>query len=32
MTPINYFGCMKETASAEGDIVAPLKLEWDAEK
>lgn len=30
--PMNYFGCLKDTASTIGDVVGPLDLEWDAEK
>jgi hypothetical protein len=28
--PINYFGYLEGTATAEEDIIAPLDLEWDA--
>lgn len=31
-TPVNYFGILQDTASTSGDIVAPLDVEWDAEK
>ncbi len=30
--PVNYFGCLKDTASTSEDIVGPIDLEWDAEK
>jgi prevent-host-death family protein len=30
--PINYFGCLKDTAVAQDDIVASLDIEWDADK
>jgi len=30
--PVDYFGCMQETAFASGDIVSPIDIEWDAEK
>lgn len=26
------FGCLKNTVSIQGDIVSPIKVEWDADK
>jgi prevent-host-death family protein len=28
----SLFGCMKNTVSIQGDIVAPIDMEWDADK
>ncbi len=30
--PKSAFGCLKNTVSIQGDIVAPIDVEWDADK
>lgn len=29
-TPIDFFGCMKDTVSIEKDIIAPIDVDWEA--
>lgn len=31
-TPISSFGCLKNTVSIQGDIIAPIDEQWDAEE
>lgn len=30
--PVDFFGCMKETATITGDIISPIEETWDADK
>lgn len=30
--PVNFYGCMKGTATINGNIISPIETEWDATK
>jgi len=29
-TPIDFFGCLKDTVTIKKDIIAPINVSWDA--
>ena len=29
-TPVDFFGCLKDTATITGDIISPVDEEWEA--
>ncbi len=29
-TPIDFFGCLKDTVTIKEDIIAPIHVEWEA--
>ena len=29
-TPVSYFGCLKNTVTIKGDIIAPIDVQWEA--
>jgi len=31
-TPISSFGCLKNTVTIRGDIIAPINEEWEADQ
>jgi len=31
-TPIDFFGCLKDTVTITGDIVSSVEVEWEANK
>lgn len=31
-TPVDFFGCLKNTVAIKKDITAPINVEWEANK
>ena len=29
-TPVNFFGCLKNTVTIKGDITAPIDVKWES--
>lgn len=29
-SPVDFFGCLKNTVTVKGDIVAPIDIDWEA--
>lgn len=29
-TPVDFFGCLKNTVSIKGDIINPIEAQWEA--
>lgn len=31
-SPLNVFGCLKNSVQIKGNIIAPIEIEWDSNK
>lgn len=31
-TPINYFGCLKDTVTIKKDIISPINVDWEEQE